>query len=560
MLFSFAAQSWADGFDGLSPILTHITAGNNECKRDELFGSFDLQTVPQFNALCNIPIPDIHQSDFLLENNVVPVLCMGLMDVSLRSCKSALNDVSKFQDIFPPTAIKFSNIFDSLKNSRDFSSLDEFCFKTVKNFSIKEASSNLTEKWWQLLNKELGDEKHCSDICHSNEINKVHPLCSYILWSNGVYINYQKNKADEQISLSNGEDQKPFVAQAVESAVDREETKSGFVRNEVPSKSTEPATIPNSASLTEKSKKGEVKKSNISADTKNVGEGTVEEIIHSDIADKVKTVENTSADISKPEKIADKPMSKTYKVKEMATTSNPAMNATVRTSNAIQDKLVPSAVQTEVKVPSTVTMVSSVSELQVNAEVAPEVQKPADGQELAKASGGMVEEDVSFEVTPNSLGMDQPIAPDKEVPPPYADEEGEDGDGDDVEMVESSQANPLSNGSDVAAGRTGSVANVQLGPLDGDKVYGEGEVLIEDHFIEAEDSHFFTYFLCMAVLTIMAYLAFHNKKKLIALAVEGRRTKGGRRRPNSSHYSKLDCSLEEALVSNTTASVTHVLY
>lgn len=54
-----------------------------------------------------------------------------------------------------------------------------------------------------------------------------------------------------------------------------------------------------------------------------------------------------------------------------------------------------------------------------------------------------------------------------------------------------------------------------LGINDPDKAYGEErEILIEDHFIEAEDSHFFTYFLCMAVLTIMAYLVFHNKKKV----------------------------------------------
>lgn len=57
--------------------------------------------------------------------------------------------------------------------------------------------------------------------------------------------------------------------------------------------------------------------------------------------------------------------------------------------------------------------------------------------------------------------------------------------------------------------------DVGSGVEEPDKAYGEvREIVIEDHFIEAEDSHFFTYFLCMAVLTIMAYLAFHNKKKV----------------------------------------------
>lgn len=39
-------------------------------------------------------------------------------------------------------------------------------------------------------------------------------------------------------------------------------------------------------------------------------------------------------------------------------------------------------------------------------------------------------------------------------------------------------------------------------------------ILLEDPFIEAEDTHFFSYFLFMSLLTIIAYLAFHNKNKV----------------------------------------------
>lgn len=61
--------------------------------------------------------------------------------------------------------------------------------------------------------------------------------------------------------------------------------------------------------------------------------------------------------------------------------------------------------------------------------------------------------------------------------------------------------------------------------------------------------------------TVLEVTKFICILKLLALALEGKRTRSSRRRPNSSNYSKLDCSLEEAMASGTTpASVTHVLY
>lgn len=86
---------------------------------------------------------------------------------------------------------------------------------------------------------------------------------------------------------------------------------------------------------------------------------------------------------------------------------------------------------------------------------------------------------------------------------------------------------------------------------------------------EAPDSHFFAYFLFLTCISVIGYIAFHNKNKvnfffrwvfelnlmkipvkLLALALEGRRGRQGRRRPNSASYRKLDSSLEEAIMSN----------
>ncbi|PSN57551.1 hypothetical protein C0J52_00486 [Blattella germanica] len=79
-------------------------------------------------------------------------------------------------------------------------------------------------------------------------------------------------------------------------------------------------------------------------------------------------------------------------------------------------------------------------------------------------------------------------------------------------------------------------------------------------FVNAEDSHFFAYFMTMVILCIIGYLVFHNKQKILALALEGRSRRSTRRRPNTSGYRKLDSNLEEAVTSACSTSVTHVIY
>ncbi|RZF34414.1 hypothetical protein LSTR_LSTR012276 [Laodelphax striatellus] len=78
--------------------------------------------------------------------------------------------------------------------------------------------------------------------------------------------------------------------------------------------------------------------------------------------------------------------------------------------------------------------------------------------------------------------------------------------------------------------------------------------------IGSDESHFYSYFISMGAIIVLLYLMLHYKKKLLALAVEGRRGRAhgsGRRRPNTASYSKLDSNLEEAMASNMSqASVT----
>lgn len=80
--------------------------------------------------------------------------------------------------------------------------------------------------------------------------------------------------------------------------------------------------------------------------------------------------------------------------------------------------------------------------------------------------------------------------------------------------------------------------------------------------IDDSDSYFFSYFMMVCVVFICGYVAYHNKQKILALVLEGR--KGRRpsrtRRPNSSNYRKLDSTLEEAVTSSCNKNSAQVIY
>ncbi|XP_057341422.1 trans-Golgi network integral membrane protein 2-like [Microplitis mediator] len=78
-----------------------------------------------------------------------------------------------------------------------------------------------------------------------------------------------------------------------------------------------------------------------------------------------------------------------------------------------------------------------------------------------------------------------------------------------------------------------------------------------------DDSHFFGYFTILGLICGMGgCLLYHHKQKILAILLEGRRSRGGRgrRRPSTASYRKLDCTLEEAVTSQCNSNVTNVIY
>lgn len=86
--------------------------------------------------------------------------------------------------------------------------------------------------------------------------------------------------------------------------------------------------------------------------------------------------------------------------------------------------------------------------------------------------------------------------------------------------------------------------------------------ILNDPFYEKSGSNFFTYLLIAMFGCILLYVAYHNKTKILALLLEGRRGQKGRvgRRKHTAAYRKLDSNLEEAISSPSSARSSQIIY
>lgn len=95
---------------------------------------------------------------------------------------------------------------------------------------------------------------------------------------------------------------------------------------------------------------------------------------------------------------------------------------------------------------------------------------------------------------------------------------------------------------------------------------GPQELMYENTFskgvkhLDDGSSNFFGYFMFLSIVAIAAYLVFHNKQKILALILEGRRRQSSRRRMDGKEYRRVDTNLEDTMTSRDDVSGRHVIY
>lgn len=557
-------------------ILNRIKNDTHMCISEDIFEHKQLRN-------CVISMPS--DANIGSEDPLV-LLCMSLYDSFLRLCEEPLKN--KLKEKIPDLK-QFSSLVDSQRNQ----TVHKFCpeVKENENLVIRNESFNKTALWINAFISSIKDKDACSRICSTVDGKSLQPLCYLIVWGNKFYaenrntanvglLQASANKIDN-VQQSNEEPADVQIPQRVKEATGpdpNKETISGT--SDSSSTVADTNTVSNSRQSKPEPQPGNVESEGNSRvmppDPKNippVGKNNKPQ------PGNIESEGNSHVMPPDPKNIPPVEKYNVHETHELAQENKknkkPAANNNGPPLVAEEVNDGPIKGGNEDKKTGVETKVNTDLD---HAE--PEKEAPKEKPELNVLENGIIDKP---SVIPASTRLDNiegnvKDANDEDMGLSNEEENNENGGevipdenagADGLERDEESDDVKIPNGikePPVPVENENKQTFKEPAAQAGTNTVGvtgiEGKVFVRfDPFVEAEESHFFTYFISMAVLSIIAYLVFHNKKKLVALAVEGRRTRSTtRRRPNTASYSKLDCNLEEAMVSNTTASVTHVLY
>lgn len=179
------------------------------------FPSKDLYNL-ELLTICDHPLLDNHKEiEEILMYNSMPLLCMALYDVSLRLCELT-NANPELKSTIPQKKESFKALMEMLEESTNYSNIKQFCSTVNGSLLDRSNISYETARWINYFNQLLRDEQKCERVCQQtrlNDSNKVHPVCSFIIWSNSLYTGAfmpdlsTKNHEVEKFDEKNGNEQ-----------------------------------------------------------------------------------------------------------------------------------------------------------------------------------------------------------------------------------------------------------------------------------------------------------------------------------------------------------------
>lgn len=541
---------------------------NDYLKTDPLFKNvIDVENVLQDSDiffLCDKTIPDLNKSAELNLVRKYPgvLLCMGLSHVLLLN-GLMLREQQNYSksSILPQSKSDLDNLISNMNSNNSFK--HEVMCKQHK-VTLPTYKSGL-EEYVKLLNPLLDNEDMCSKMCLTYE-DTINPICVLIIEANSAFYNLVKQSHMNPIKPVENVDS--VKAAELNSDIDTTESNTKDISEDDTEKNI-PLNKGNVAALTLSSKD---KSSTVSNDTGSVTH-VISQPVKVLVSTKMKNNTNTPTPIIPK---LDPDAGEILNDENSAENTDNADDYNIETAKQTSPSLAPVVTQANTNTPTNNTSKPVVSSQpnskqvlveEDNAHEAAEVEsfnskpkktveeernepKPVDATKKKSTTKKALTSSKTSEKTVLESKDEFDINDDQDAPPLLQEQE--------VVPLPPMQApnvdtmegdNILINANNNDEETFSSNINQKQQVVDaGDSVLDIQEntpyIIAKDGFVEAEDSHFFTYFVFMFVICIVMYVGFYNKRKILALALEGRA--GRRTRSRRGTYSRVNTGYDES--------------
>lgn len=552
-------------YSNLVPINNHTNYLNKGSKinfndylnTDPLFKNvFDVEKVLQDSEiffLCDKNIPDLTKT---VELNLVKkypgvLLCMGLSHVLLLNGVMLAQQQNSLNSIILP---KTKSDLDTLiSNMNDNSSLKHEVMCKQHKVTLPTYHSDV-EEYVKMLNPLLDNEDMCLKMCLTYQ-DTINPICALIMEANSAFYNLLKQSHVNSTKQAENVD-----------SVNAVEVKSGI-----------DTTVPNTKEITDDLRESvPINKGNVAAvlskDNSTAVTNDTSSVTHVITVSVEPVVTNKHNNTDTPTPIIpklDPDVGENVNDENSAENTDNVDDYNVETAKQTSPSDAPVVTQLKTKPATNVTSSPQPNSKPVlveedNAEEAAEVdpansnQKEIIGEESNKPVDATKKKSTTKKVPTSPKTSEKTAVESKDefemsdnldvVPPPLQDPpvpnvETMEGDHILLNVNNNAPANM-----DEEETFSSNIDQKQQAADPGDSGLDIQEntpyIITKDGFVEAEDSHFFTYFVLMFVICIVMYVGFYNKRKILALALEGRA--GRRTRSRRGTYSRVNTGYDES--------------